>query len=134
MPLERGSETLEDLLNAARDRGMSKQIGLYAAQCLAEYFKARREGRILPEGMTLYTVAVPSGMMPPMFGPGAATQPAIATSTSNNHQDNGSNNGTSSADLERLANRPEVIDLNPEDSDGDDLSYFFNQEDEDDEE
>ena len=120
----RDGETLESLIKDAQDCNMSHQIGVFAGIRLAEYYKAVREGRLLPPGMT--SAMYP--MMQPMWGQMAAQPPPSPTSYHQNGKQ--SSNEPSAADLERLANRPETIDLNTDASnDGEDLSYFFDQED-----
>jgi hypothetical protein len=125
MPLARESEVLQALLADAEDCNMLHQIGVFAALRLAEYYKARRQGRILPEGV---------GYAPPYLpaqtwgAPGAMLQ---NVPPSGNGYQRAPSNGPNVAELERLKSRPEIIQADQtSDLDADDLAFFTQDEEE----
>ncbi len=56
-PIERGSELEQDFLADAKAHRMAHMPGPFIALRLADYYKAVREGRLLPEGSTPSFVA-----------------------------------------------------------------------------
>ena len=56
-PIERGSELEQDFLADAKAHRMDRLPGPFIAMRLADYYKAVREGRLLPEGSTPSFVA-----------------------------------------------------------------------------
>lgn len=56
-PIERGSQLEEDFLADAKAHGMDRLPGPWIAIRLADYYKAVREGRLLPEGSSPSFVA-----------------------------------------------------------------------------
>lgn len=56
-PIERGSELESDFLADAKAHGMARYPGPFIALRLADYYKAVKEGRLLPEGSSPSFVA-----------------------------------------------------------------------------
>lgn len=56
-PIERGSELESDFLADAKAHGMARFPGPFIAMRLADYYKAVKEGRLLPEGSSPSFVA-----------------------------------------------------------------------------
>jgi hypothetical protein len=56
-PIERGSELEQDFLADAKAHQMDRLPGPFIAMRLADYYKAVREGRLLPEGSSPSFVA-----------------------------------------------------------------------------
>jgi hypothetical protein len=127
IPLGRDSETLVDLIEDARRSGMSHQIGLFAGIRLSEYYRAIKQGRILPEGTAVYPTAA--------WGTPAAAAPNMPPA---GHQNGNSNtlspaqrNEPSASELAKLANRPEFIAASSEEVNDGDLAFFIENDEED---
>jgi hypothetical protein len=142
MPIDRNSQVLQDLIEDAEKHGMSDQIGVFARIRLTEYYEARKRGRILPEGAAIYPAtpwatmaATATPPVTPQYGGGGnGHHTNAAASVLHGNSSPSSSSEPSAADLERLADRPEVIELNTDDDDDDDgLSYFLDQEEEEEE-
>jgi hypothetical protein len=124
IPMVRESELECDFLADAQAHNMQHQLGNFGSIRLAEYYKAKKQGRILPEGMTFPgMIAMPGAVWPAMPFP---TAPAPRENPA--HSRLAPEQEVSPTDLERLRNRPAVIEV-PEG--GADFSFF---EDEDDDE
>ncbi|MDQ2888388.1 MAG: hypothetical protein M3Y39_20170 [Chloroflexota bacterium] len=123
MPLGRNSAVLRALIEDAEECNMSHQIGVFASIRLAEYYKARRQGRILPEGAG-YPASYPP--VQPWAAPSSASPPS--------RNDNGNGHYSlqqSASELERLKNRPEVVQAaDADDVEASDLAFFIDDEEE----
>jgi hypothetical protein len=130
IPLPRDSETLQKLIADAADCNMSDKIGVFAGIRLAEYYKARQEGRILPEGAGYHSAA-----LFPQAWPASTTAVPSASLSRNGYQHATSSSGPSAAELERLKDRPEIIEAAEADElEEDDLAFFLDDEEDEEEE
>jgi|SRR5579862_7467903 hypothetical protein len=84
-PIERGSELEREFLADLTAHQATDRPGPFIAERLAEYYKAKREGRLLPEGSTPSFVAGTVHMNRPASIPpvdraaeGSVTQPESA--------------------------------------------------------
>jgi hypothetical protein len=127
----RDNETLQALIEDAASCGQSDKIGVFAAIRLAEYYKARRQGRILPEGAS-YSAPYPYPQAQ-AWGTLAAASSTPPSLNGNGHHPAAQSSGPSSAELERLKNRPEVVQAEGADDLGeDDLAFFMEDEEDED--
>lgn len=135
MPIPRNSEVLRELLADAGENNMLHLIGIFSGTRLAEYYKARREGRILPEGTRFpapylqppaWGIPAGDGAVPPAIPP--PFQPGQRGSSG--HQP-AQSDAPSLKELEQLKNRPEVIKAAGADNlDASDLAFFLEDGDE----
>jgi hypothetical protein len=131
MPLPRDSETLDDLIEDARDCNMSDKIGVFAGVRLAEYYKARREGRILPAGVSYQSLLSALSAVSQTW---AGATPASTPSYNGYRSAPPSASGPSAAALERLKERPEIIQAaGADDLDEDDLAFYLEDDEEEEE-
>ncbi len=117
VPFKRDGRTLTCLEADAERHNMLNFIGVLAGLRLGEYYEAIEEGRILPKGMVyngnIIQMQQPSAMVPMVNGNGGhqSLVPIELTPSIN------------SAELDRLQERPNVIEESTETND-DDFSYF----------
>lgn len=125
VPFAREGRTLASLVADATRNNMMRLIGVLVGLRLGEYYEAVEEGRILPKGLTYNGVSVvpvqqgPASFTQSLNGqqPGVADAPVLPAPV------------ISAADLQRLQDRPDIIQSSGEISD-DDLDYFLQEDNE----